>query len=68
MNEHEKACEFEALICEVQSMATLVEAMKVENREREFMEKEPLFDYDAFNAAADKMLKFAAKFRDLVKR
>jgi hypothetical protein len=68
MNEHEKACEFEALICEVQSVATIVEAMKTKNREREFMEKKPLFNFADFDAASKKMIEFAAKFRDLAKR
>jgi len=65
MNADERACEFEALICEVQSVAILVDAMKIKNKEHKAKGWKPAYDSNAFNVASDKMLGFASKFRAL---
>jgi len=61
----ELAREFEALICEVQTLAIEIDAMKVANREREIQYEAPMYHEADFRGAADTMRQFAVKFRSL---
>lgn len=63
-----KAYEFEALICEVQSLAIECSGMKADNKQREAVSESMAFVYDDFAAISKEMTAFAKKFRDLAKR
>jgi len=65
MTDNQRACEFEALICEVQGLALETESMKVANKMRELTGHSPAYGETCFHDAADRMGKFAEKFRKL---
>ncbi len=65
MTENERACEFEALICEVQALAIEVEGMKSTNKQREIDGCPLAYDEMSFNYYTNELRNYAKKFREL---
>ena len=68
MNSEDRACLFEALICRVQRHSTMIEGMKSENKQREYLGQSMAYSEDSFLIEADKYEDFAKQFEDLSKR
>ncbi len=66
MNSEKRAMEFEALICEVQAVATEVQAMRWENEARLRDGLVIIHREDGFAVKAAEMRSYADKFRTLM--
>jgi hypothetical protein len=68
MTNDEKACIFEALICRVQRHSTLIEGMKAENKQREYLGQSMAYCEGSFMVEAEKYEEFAKEFEKLSRR
>ena len=68
MNNEDRACLFEALICRVQRHSTMIEGMKAENKQREHLGQAMAYQEDSFLIEAEKYEDFARQFEGLSKR
>lgn len=65
MKESERVAEFNALMCEVQSILIEADALRVRNREYELQNQYPLYTEADFMKLANEVKAIAEKFRKL---